>query len=270
MTREPSESHPPAPASAALRRVRVSPWRAGLLAARANAVPGVVLSVFAVALLLAYWYVGPVHEALEKLGRFKVQTGYAFSAISTALFGGLIPGLVQRVRPRLRATMPWPALWFLTAIWGIKGMEVDLLYRLQAMWFGDDRQLSTILPKIALDMGLYCPLWAVPTTVLCYAFKDAGFSWRRTAAPLRELGLGRWYLERVLPVAVSNWAVWVPAVCVIYCLPLALQLPMQNLVLCFWSLLLVLQVQGGAGAEGGEKSESVQVTETLKRLEPAD
>jgi hypothetical protein len=43
----------------------------------------------------------------------------------------------------------------------------------------------------------------------------------------------------VLPITVANVAVWVPAVVAVYLLPLPLQLPMQNLVLCLWALMLV-------------------------------
>jgi hypothetical protein len=32
----------------------------------------------------------------------------------------------------------------------------------------------------------------------------------------------------------STWAVWTPAVVIIYCLPPPLQIPLFNLVPCFW------------------------------------
>jgi hypothetical protein len=39
-------------------------------------------------------------------------------------------------------------------------------------------------------------------------------------------------------VTFSQWMVWIPAVSIIYCLPSALQIPLFNLVVCFWVLLL--------------------------------
>jgi hypothetical protein len=42
----------------------------------------------------------------------------------------------------------------------------------------------------------------------------------------------------VLPILIANWGIWTPAVAIIYLLPTALQLPMQNIVLCFFTLLL--------------------------------
>lgn len=224
----------------------MAPWRAGVAAARANAVPGVVLSVFAVGLLLSYWYLPPVTGALEALAGLKAAWGWPFVVVSTAMFGGVIPWLVQRIRPSTGAFTPWSHLWFLAIFWGLKGLEIDWLYRLQALWFGHGTDAATLVIKTAVDQGVYCPLWAVPSTVLAYALKDAGLSVARTLRPVRQLGFGRWYVRTVLPVLISNAGVWVPAVLVIYCLPLALQLPVQNLVLCFWSLILAFQVRGSA------------------------
>ena len=219
------------------------PWRLGLRAARANLVPGAVLSAFAVGLLLAYWNLPAVEAVLQRVGEWKLRGGYGFSAVSTALFGALLPGLVQRLRPRLRHTMTGRHLTFLALFWAYKGVEVDLLYRLQAQWFGHGRDAGTIALKVLIDQGIYVPLIAVPTTALAYAFKDADLSWAATLAPIRRQGVGRWVHTVALPLLLSNWGVWIPAVVVVYCLPLPLQLPMQNLVLCFWSLLLILQVR---------------------------
>lgn len=248
------------PAAAPLARPTLPPppWRAGVEAARKNLVPGAVLSVFAVGLLLAYWYVPAVNAGLTRLGEWKLAAGWPFVVIGTAAFGGLIPGLVQRARPRLRHTMPWKLLVFLTVFWAYKGLEVDLFYRLQAWMFGHGTDPATVVKKIAFDMGVYAPFWAVPTTALPYLWSEAAFSrsgsvggaCTKVLGPIRKLGIRRWYARDLLPVLISNWAVWVPAVCVIYCLPLALQLPVQNLVLCFWSLLLVLQVRPGEELPG--------------------
>jgi hypothetical protein len=33
------------------------------------------------------------------------------------------------------------------------------------------------------------------------------------------------------------WFLWIPVVCCVYALPLPLQMPLFNIVLCFWSML---------------------------------
>jgi hypothetical protein len=45
-------------------------------------------------------------------------------------------------------------------------------------------------------------------------------------------------LDEWITVLFSTWVVWIPAVSIVYSLPSALQLPIFNLVLCFWCLLL--------------------------------
>ena len=221
------------------------PWRAGAEAAWANRWPGAALSAFAVTLLLAYFYVEPVRDALQRVADFKETVGWPFAIVSTALFGAVLPWLVQRLRPAYRGETRWSHLLFLAAFWGYKGAEIDWFYKLQAHLVGDAATLGIITVKVLIDQCLYVPLWAVPTTVLAYRFKDEGFDVGRLRRVIFEDhgGLGGWVRARVLPVLVSNWAVWLPAVVVIYALPQALQLPIQNLVLCFWALLLVLQVR---------------------------
>ena len=221
----------------------VSPWALGLAAAKRNARPGVALALFALALGLSYAFVTPVRDTMQGVAdwrdtlRFPVS--WLFPVVTTAIFGAIIPWVVQRLRPAETRRTRGVDLLYLTAFWAFKGAEVSLLYAGLAALLGDSAAPGVILGKIALDMGVYCPLWAVPTTVLVYAFKDAGYSWSAVrAGPLRH-GWKAWWRWDVVPLMVNNWMVWLPAVCVIYTLPLALQLPVQNLVLCFWSLVLL-------------------------------
>ncbi|MEM6391808.1 MAG: Mpv17/PMP22 family protein [Planctomycetota bacterium] len=236
------------------------PWRAGVQAAWANRWPGLALVCFAVGLLLSYWHVPVVRDALDVVAGWKQRVGLAFGIMSTAVFGGLLPWLVQRfVRPGTRdATLP--VLWFLLGFWAVKGLEVDLLYWAQAVVFGDRASPGVVAVKVLFDQGVYVPLWAIPTTVAAFAWRDAGYSWRRLRQRLFPDGEGifrgwvGWFGREVVPVLIANWMVWVPAVVVIYLLPLALQLPIQNLVLCFWSLMLIIQTRGasaGRDASGG-------------------
>ena len=93
-----------------------------------------------------------------------------------------------------------------------------------------------MLAKTAVDQFVYSPIWAVPSLALAYAWKDAGFSWRRLGAQL-----DREFLVLRLPAAIlANMMVWLPAVIAIYFLPSALQLPVSNLVGSFWVLLMIV------------------------------
>lgn len=203
-------------------------------AARANLLPGLALQAFAVALVAAYYLHGPTRAALDSLAAVKARFGFGYSILSTALFGGLIPFLYMRSHPRTRAATPASHGLFYLAFWAYKGFEVDLFYRIQGWLFGNLPTAETILKKVLVDQFVYCVLISMPFTVLAFFWKDTGFDGRR----LRALKVPA-FLKATLPVAMlGTWIVWIPAVTVIYCLPPPLQIPLFNIVLCFYALMI--------------------------------
>ena len=84
---------------------------------------------------------------------------------------------------------------------------------------------------------LYSPPWATPSVLAAYNWKDCNFSFTRWW-PL--VSCRHFWLWRVPENLVSGWMVWIPAVSMIYILPASLQIPLFNIVLCFWSLVLTL------------------------------
>ena len=82
--------------------------------------------------------------------------------------------------------------------------------------------------------GSACPLWASPITAIFYTWRDRRFSFS-TFRPtfIREL-----CLKEVPSFLIATWIVWIPATAIIYSLPLPLQVPLFNLVLCFFVLLV--------------------------------
>jgi hypothetical protein len=212
-----------------------APWHAGLRAARANFWPGLVLQAVALALVGAYYFHPPTRAALGRLAEFRAQAGAGFAIISTGLVGGLIPLLYLKTRQATRARYTWLQGAGLIAFWAYKGFEIDLFYRVQAHVFGETANAATIALKMFIDQFVYCPLFAIPVTALFYDWVDARY---HGAAIVADMRAGAWYRRRVLPVLISNLGVWVPTVCIIYALPTPLQLPLQNLVLCFFTLML--------------------------------
>jgi hypothetical protein len=132
----------------------------------------------------------------------------------------------------------------LVVYWAYKGFEVSVFYAWQARWFGEGKGVATIALKTFNDQFVYCPLFAAPVTWLVYNWVEHGFSGATLAAEWRRPG---WYARCVLPLLVTTWVVWVPAVAVIYILPTALQLPLQNVVLCFFTLLVIFMTRRPAG-----------------------
>ena len=129
---------------------------------------------------------------------------------------------------------PWPHLVFFALFWAWKGVEIDFLYRSLAALFGNDPTPAVIARKVIVDQFGYNLLYAAPVGSLVFAWKDTGFHWAPVAADVRA---GRWYYRRAFPVLLAVWALWIPVVCCVYALPPALQMPLFNVVLCFWSLL---------------------------------
>jgi hypothetical protein len=216
------------------------PWRSALRGARAHLGPGLVLQAGALALVLAYYHCEPARVLLTRLLELRRQTGFAFAVVSTGLFGGFLPFLYLRGGGDTPAHYSWRQGFALTAFWAYKGIEVDLFYRILARTVGEGHEAGTIVTKVIIDQLVYCPILAVPVTVLVYEWVEARFDGAAVFADWRE---PRWYLRRTLPVLISNLGVWVPAVAIIYSLPTPLQLPLQNLVLCFYTLVIAHQTR---------------------------
>lgn len=207
----------------------------GIAAAWANAVPAVLLWVTGSAIVAAYYLWPAARPVFDQIAAWKDSLGLLYAMISTAFFAGLVPFLMQGLQRS--DTQKWSAAYFfyMLLFWGIKGVEIDLLYRGQAWLFGEGRDWATLAQKTAVDQLVYVTLWGGPTMVLGMLLAHSDFSLERMRFHLRP----GWYRRLVLPVVIPNWLVWVPAVMLIYMLPTALQLPVQNVVLCMWVLMVM-------------------------------
>lgn len=201
---------------------------------RKNLVPGLVLQLVALTLLALYAISPAVGTFLNAVGAYKREYGFLFSACSTAMFGGVIPFLVMLLTGRLDRALRWHIFLFYTLFWLWKGIEVDAFYRMQAHLFGDAPSIAIIAKKTIVDQFIYNPFWAGPTQVWFYLWKDSKFS----VSELKRQLAHESFVQRTILVLVSSWVVWIPTVAIVYALPSALQIPLFNLVVCFWSLLL--------------------------------
>ena len=212
-------------------RAFVSP---GLIGLRRNIAPGLVLQSCALLILLGYFFIPSFRATLDAIGVVKDRYGYLYSAVSTAIFGGVIPFVVLVLTRQVPKGRVWVGLVFYVGFWMWKGVEVDALYRCQSLLFGNAATFTTVAAKACVDQFVYNPLWAGPTQVIFFLWKDADFSWNGLKRGFEQESL----LHRVVVVLFSTWIVWLPAVSIVYSLPTGLQLPLSNLVLCFWCLLL--------------------------------
>lgn len=217
----------------------------GWEAARANAVPALVIQAIMLGLLIAYYSNNAVFLALNHLADYKRTHGLPFVIVASIVAGALIPEVFlilffQRGRPNRRNLRN---LFFTIPIWGFDGSLVDLLYRSEAAWFGDVVTVPVVLVKICVDQFGYNPLFAAPFGVLTYEWKNNGVS----MGPVRDLFTWQHYRDKIIPTLLATWVVWIPLMAIIYSLPLALQFPLFGLALSFWVLLLTYMTNRFAG-----------------------
>ena len=214
---------------------RPLPLLIGLQAARANFVPGLIVQTVMLTVVLAYYYHEPARAWLAHLAEIKRRWGYGFSFLCGAVAGGVLPELLgvavfQRGRVRRENAR---SLLFGILFWGSQGMVVDGFYRLQAVIFGSQTDVVTVVKKVLVDQFLYTTLYSTPLAVACFEWKNQGY---------RLEGLSRvwtlwFYKEKTLPSLIAAWGVWIPLVSMIYSFPPLLQIPLFSLALTFWALL---------------------------------
>ena len=201
---------------------------------RRNRIPAVILQGVAASILALYFWVPALRPAFEQIGSFKHSSGIWFAIGSTAIFGGVIPWGVMVFRGRIPLGQQTKHLFFFIGFWALQGAMVDQLYTLQTQWFGSGKDVKTLMYKVLTDQIPFNLIWATPNGVFLYGWKNSGFSWSRFWAthPLSVL------FRKYATIQISSWIVWIPAVLMIYSLPPDLQIPLFNLVLCFFSLIL--------------------------------
>jgi hypothetical protein len=217
----------------------------GWEAARANAVPGFILQAAMLAVLIAYYASPAFADLLNHLARYKAEHGLPFVVLSAVLAGAVVPEVFVIVffqRGRFRKEN-LRNLAFTVPTWGGDGVLVDLMYRFNAVWFGDVTSVWVVTAKILVDQLGYNPFFAAPAEVLVYEWKNEGFSW----SSVRRAFTWNHYRDKIVPTLLATWAVWGPLMAIIYSLPYALQFPLFSIALTFWVLLLTYMTNRFAG-----------------------
>jgi len=185
-------------------------------------------------IVLAYFYHEPTRLRLNVLAEYKQAWGYCFSASLSIIAGAILPEIFNVIffqQGKIHGKN-FSNLLFTIPFWGCMGVSVDLLYRMQAVWFGTDRTALTLIKKVAVDQFLYSALFSAPVSVIAY-------DWHQGV----KGGVGRlltlkFWKRDLPPTVIANWGVWIPLVAIIYSLPPLLQVPLSSLALTFWVLIL--------------------------------
>ena len=213
-----------------------TPLALGWEAAKANAIPGLILQALMLALLIGYYTSPSVRHALELFAEQQTRQPLPSVPLAAVTAGAIVPEIFvivffQKGKPSAQNLRN---LAFTVPTWAADGVLVDWMYRLNAFWFGDVVTVSVLIAKICVDQFGYNPFLAAPLEVLIYEWKNEGFSW---ASARRSLTRAH-YLDKIVPTLFATWAVWGPLMAIIYSLPLPLQFPLFRIALVFWVLLL--------------------------------
>jgi hypothetical protein len=210
---------------------------AAISALKKNLKPGLVLQTFAGLIVALYFFVPAAKPVFDLFSVLKQQHGWIYSAISTSIFGGLIPFLYLYFSRSFKADQPVKIIFvFYIIFWAVKGVEVDYFYQFQAYLFGNESDFKTLATKVLIDQFIYSAFWAAPVSSVVYLWIENNFKWQAT-----RKNMDQQFLAVTLPAnIISNWLVWLPAVSFVYCMPSDLQIPLFNLVLCFWVLILAV------------------------------
>ena len=198
-----------------------------------NLGPGIGLQCLSLLVCITYFMLPASQPLFSQIAQFKGQAGVSFAIVSTALFGGLIPVLFEAVWQKNYQGLITRALALMT-LWGLVGAMVDALYTFQAQWFGTENSFSVLAKKVMVDQFIFSALLTCPFITVFYVWLDnprwSSFKMALTKAL---------FVKTIPATVVTNWMIWIPSVTLIYMLPLELQIPLFNLVLCFFALVVL-------------------------------
>ena len=200
----------------------------------ANLLPGLCLQLFALTIGLSYFYWPASQQTFQFFADLKAEYGAVYAVISTSIFGGLLPFLYLFSRGKV-LFLPFIQLLFYIIIWAVLGGLINAFYGLQIVLFGEGTDWLTVLKKTSFDQFVFTVFVTSPLIALAFLWKDQQFNWHKTKMYFDDL------IKVQIPTTiVTTWIIWIPAVSLIYMMPSNLQIPLFNLVLCFFVLILAI------------------------------
>jgi hypothetical protein len=205
-------------------------------AIRSNFLPGLILQAVMLVGVAFYLFHDGFRSGLAGVAEMKRQMGYAFAFVSYVIAGAALPETMKILcfQGLLPNRQNFKDFAIAAPFFGMFGVLIDALYRLQITLFGAGNDLATIIKKVAFDQFVFSPFLGMPVTLVYFAWAVGGFRWRALLRGAALPGLA-W---RVLTVQSAGWIVWIPAVSIIYALPPLLQIPAAVTVTAFWVLIL--------------------------------
>ncbi len=214
--------------------------RPGVAAVRANWRPFILLQLVAFAVVVSYYQIAFVRDVLDRLDEFRNATGFVFASAASAFAGAILPELAKALsQPGYKPAGRGGEVTFLVIFFAINGIIVDLFYRSLSFVVGEGTGFGTAFVKMLIDMLGFTPMFVLPIILLVFAWRRHGYRVKPVGREIAADGPTSWYLSRVVPMLLPNWAFWTPMVLLIYSMPPGLQIVMFAGALSAWSLVMV-------------------------------
>jgi hypothetical protein len=191
----------------------------------------------AMSVIVAVYYCWPAGAAV--LSRYAAWQ-HAGGLFRTGLVAGFAGGILSELSViyicdggRWNATH-LENMAFRFVVFSLGGLIVYKFYEWQALWFGDGLSWRVLVPKVLVDQFIFSVFWSTTYQTLIFRWHALRYSGSRLWSELD----GRFVVERMLPVLVTNWMFWIPGVTLVYSMPLILQMPLNIFATAIWSLLL--------------------------------
>lgn len=211
-------------------------FRKGFKAASSN-LPAMLALQGAMAMLVAVYYCWPAGAAvLARYAAWQHSGGVVGAGLATAFAGGVLSelSLVYFQNRGHWTRRDVENMAFKWVIFFISGMIVYEFYRQQAVWWGQGATLSVLVPKVIVDQFVYTVFWSTPYYTLLTRWQILRYSGQRLWMELDSTFI----TERMLPILVTNWMFWIPAVTLIYSMPPNLETSLFIFAIAIWGLLL--------------------------------
>ena len=208
-------------------------WRA----LRANWIPAIGIWIFGVLMVVDFHRGGCVVGMAEWVMTMRGRLGLLYPLLSMVIFAAILPSIAQIAIKPAERSMTLRRLPWIVPFWAYKGLEVEFLYKLQAHIWGTGADFWTVVAKVSVDQFVYNPCLGAITTILYLRWVARRIGELPQDTPVAPRG---WYGLLVVPLLIATWALWVPAVSLVYLMPTPLQLPLSNLIMVLWAMMLVL------------------------------
>jgi hypothetical protein len=209
----------------------------GIAALKHGWAPMLLIQFFAGCLVVAYYQIPGLRMSLRALEELKSHGGPPFALASGAIAGGLVPQLAKLLTGRVTSfgRRFWLQMLFTGAVYAIVSLQIDYFYQFQAFMFGSQHDGLTVIKKDLVDMAIFAPFISIPTAVILFEWRNAGFSATDLGHRLRS----QFFRSKIVPALIPCWAFWIPMLLCVYAMPPNLQFPLAQLAEASWAVLFI-------------------------------